>query len=281
MVSENKKKVLNEVVADIEKYPVIGILDMHMLPAKQLFLIKQKLRGKAVIRMVKKRVIKIAMEQSRKKDIKKLEEKIQKQPALLFSNANPFELAQEIAKSSSKAFAKAGDIAPNDIVVQPGQTNLPPGPAIGELQRVKIPCGVEGDKIVIKKEARIARKGDVITKELAEALGKLGIEPMEISLNLLAVWDGGMVFDKALLTIPPEHYVSQIKSAYSSALNLALSINYVTASTVPLLLAKAHSQAVSLALEAGIATPETAPMLLAKAHSQATALKGMMKEGGQ
>jgi len=278
MVSEKKKHVLKEVKGYIDQYAVVGIIDMHGLPAKQLFQIKQKLKGRAVIRVVKKRLMFLALDQSKKPNIKELREKIGKQPAMLFSDANPFELAGTIAKSVSRAAAKAGDRAPKSIMIPAGPTSLPPGPAIGELQRVKIPVGVEGDKIVVKKDTVVAKEGDVITKEMADALAKLGVEPMEISLNLIAIWDEGTVFGKDLLFIPQEHYVEQIKSAHAGAFNLAMNINYLTADTVPLLLSKAHRQAFSLAMAAGIVTKETVSPLLAKANAQAHVLKGLAKE---
>ncbi len=278
MVSEKKKAVLKDISADIEKYPVVGIVDMHCLPARQLYQIKEQLKDKAVIRMAKKKVIMLALKQSKKPDIDKLEEKIQNEPAMLFSDANPFELAHTIARSVSKAAAKEGDIAPSDITIPAGPTNLPPGPAIGELQRIKIPSGVEGDKIVVKKDTCVAEEGETFSKDVADVLMKLGIEPMDISLNLVAVWDDGLVFDKDLLFIPAEHYIGQLKSGHSNAFNLSMSIDYITADTVPTLISKAYQQAVSLSLEAGIVTSENIGSLLAKAHGQATALKGMAKD---
>lgn len=278
MVSEKKKRTLEEVSERIEKNPVVGIVDMHNLPARQLFHIKQQLKGKAVIRMVKKRVIMLALERSKRHGIKGLEGKIQNQPALLFSDANPFELANTIAKSVSKANAKAGDIAPCDIVIPAGPTNLPPGPAIGELQKIKIPAGVEGDKIVVKKDTRVAKEGEEISADTADVLAKLRIEPMEITLNLVAVWDSGTVYDKDILFIPPEHYINQLKSAYSNAFNFALNIDYMTSDTVPMLLSKGHQQAYSLSMEAGILTGETIGPLLSKAKAQASALQGLVKD---
>ena len=278
MVSNKKKETLKSLMKQLDQYPVIGILDMHKLPGKQLHQIKEQLKGKAVIRMVKKRVIKLAMEQSKKQNLVKLTEEIKNQPALLFSEGNPFELAQTIAKSKTKAPAKAGDIAPENIVIPAGPTNLPPGPAIGELQRLKIPAGVEGDKIAVKKDTTIAKKGDTISPELADLLPKLGIEPMEISLNLLAIWDEGTVFGKDILFIPQEHYIEQLQAAYARSFSLAIGIGYVTKETVPLLVTKAHREAVALALAAGIITDETLGPILAKAKAQADALKGMVKD---
>lgn len=278
MVSEGKKGILKSLIKEIDDYPVIGIVDMHNLPARQLHHIKEQLKGKAVIRMIKKRVIKLALEQSKKSNVSKLTEYIQNQPAMLFSEDNPFELAQVITKSKSKASAKAGDIAPDKIVIPAGPTNLPPGPAIGELQRAKIQAGVEGDKIVVKKEAVVAKEGDEITAELADLLSKLNIEPMEISLNLIAVWDDGMVFGKEILFIPKEHYVEQLQSGHASALNLAINIGFMTSETLPLLLTKAYREAMALATEAGILTAETVGPVLAKASAEADALKTLVKD---
>ena len=278
MVSAKKKEDKRKLIEEIEKYPVVGLLDMHKLPARQLHQIKEQLKGRAVIKMVKKRVIMLALGESKKKDIKKLGEKIQNQPAMLFSENNPFELAQLIARSKTRAAAKAGDIAPADIVVTAGPTNLPPGPAIGDLQRAKIKAGVEGDKIVVKEDSVVAKEGDEIDAALAELLTKLDIEPMEISLNLLAIWDDGMVFDKDILFIPKEHYIGQLQSGYASAFNLAINIGHVTKETVPLLIIKAHSEAKALAVESGIMTKETVGLVLAKASAQADALKARVKD---
>jgi large subunit ribosomal protein L10 len=278
MVSVKKKETLKSLVQQIEKYPVVGILDMHKLPSRQLHQIKEQLKGRAVIRMVKKRVIKLALGQSKKSNLSKLADEIKNQPAMLFSEGNPFELAQVIAASKTKAAAKAGDVAPDNIIIPAGPTNLPPGPAIGDLQRAKIQAGVEGDKIVVKRDAVVAKKGDVITPILADLLVKLGVEPMEISLNLLAVWDEGMVFGKDLLFVPKEHYVGQLQAGYACAFNLAINTGHVTSATVPVLLAKAHREAFALAMETGYVNGETIGPLLAKADAQAGVLKGMVKD---
>ena len=90
MVSEEKKKVVKEVSGFVEKYPVIGIVNMHKLPARQLGEMKEKLRGKAVIRVTKKSLMSIALESSKAKS---LLPSLEGQPAFLFSESDPFELS--------------------------------------------------------------------------------------------------------------------------------------------------------------------------------------------
>ena len=278
MVSEKKVKAVQELKKELKGWPVIGVIDFYKLPARQLFQIKQKLRGKAVIRMVKKRLIIRALEEAGLTGLKDLEKHVHGSPALLLSKEDPFALARIIEKSKSGAPAKPGDIAPHDIMIPAGPTSLSAGPAIGELQKAKLPVGVEDGKIAVKKDTVIAREGEEIPKLISDVMAKLGIEPMEIGLDLKAVWESGTIYQKDILFIPVEKYLEDIQAAHSNALSLTLSINYLTKENVPLLLGKAHREAVSLALEAGVLTKETLEPLLARADAQAHAVKALVKE---
>jgi large subunit ribosomal protein L10 len=278
MVSEKKKQTLKEVEKYIGKYPVIGLIDMHKMPARQLQEMKNTLRGKTVIKMVKKRLIKLALGKSKNTTLKAMEDCIQHEPALIFSQINPFELANIIDSSKSPAPAKPGDIAPIDIVVKAGPTKLKPGPVIGELQKVKLPVTVQGDKIAVKNDYILLKKGDKISKEHSDVLSKLGIEPMEIGLNLVAVYESGLIYKKDILFIPAEKYVDDLKSAFTAAFNLSFNANYITNYTLPVMISKAHSEALALASSANIMTKETTGLVLGKAHNQMLTLKSMIKE---
>lgn len=276
MVSERKREAVRELSEELGKYPIIGMLDMFKLPGKQLQDIRDSLRGKAVIKMVKKNVMKIAIENSKIQGLETIEKHIKKQPALLLSDMNPFELAKIIQSSKSSAPAKPGDVASRDITIKEGPTSLKPGPVIGELQRVKIPAGVEGDKIVIKKDTVMVRGGEEVTKNVADVLMKLGVEPMEISLNLIAVFDQGTIYTKDILFVPAGKYENDLISAHKNAFNLAMSVGLLTPETVPLLIAKAGKEALSLSMAAEILTKDTIGNIFAKAKSEADALKSKM-----
>ena len=278
MVSEKKKQEVKQAVAYIKEHPLIGIINMHKLPAKQLLEIRNKLKGEAKIRVFKKRLIGIALKECGIKGLDKLADYLQGEPSLLFSKSEPFKLSRIISQSKSLALAKAGDIAPRDIIVTAGPTNLAAGPVIGELQRVKIPVVVQGEKLAVKQDVVVAKEGDVISKNLADILTKLGIEPMEIGLDLVAVWNKGLIYERELLFIPLEKYLDDVRQAYSSAFNLTLNIGYPTKENLPFLLSKAHKEAIALALAANIPTKHTVRHLVHKAHTHAKAVKGRIKE---
>ncbi|MBL7160929.1 MAG: 50S ribosomal protein L10 [Candidatus Aenigmarchaeota archaeon] len=274
MVSKKKIRLVKEVEKQLEEYPVVGLLNMHKLPARQLAEIREKLRGKAVIRMVKKRLILRVLENRK---LSALDEYVQGEPALFLSKEDPFKIAKVIQQSTSEAPARPGDVAPREIEIKAGPTSLSAGPVIGELQKVKIPAGVEGEKITIKKDTVLAKEGDIISQELSDVLLKLSIQPMEIRLNLLAAWEDGVVYNKDILFIPSDYYINELKSAVSRSLSLSIHCRLFTPETIPVMLSQASQQAEALTITADIVSPSSIGNLLAKAAQEAKTLKGGAK----
>jgi len=277
MASEKNKRMLKEVKAQMESYSVVGIIDMHKMPGRQLHQIRNKLRGQAVIRMVRKSVLRLALEQAKLPNAAGLVGSIRGEPALIMSSLGPFKLARMIEQYKSPAKAKEGDIAPYEIVIKEGPTPLPPGPAIGDFQKLKIPAMVQGDKIAVRKDTVVAKLGDVISRDLAGMLAKLGIEPMEVRLNVVAALENGTIYGSEVLFVPMEEYVSRVRSAASSALNLAVYVNYCTGEAMPFIISKAWREARAVAKAANVITPDTLGDVLAKASAEADAVGKLIK----
>ena len=91
-VSNKKKEVVQELKQLSEEYPIVGAVNMAGIGASQLQKMREKLRDKVVLKVCKRRLIKIVLDESKKKDLEKLEPYLEGQPALLFTKDNPFEL---------------------------------------------------------------------------------------------------------------------------------------------------------------------------------------------
>ena len=63
-VSKRKKLIIETLTKFIDEYPIIGAINMQNIPAKQLQVIRNQIRGKAVIYMAKRRLMKIAFKNS-------------------------------------------------------------------------------------------------------------------------------------------------------------------------------------------------------------------------
>ena len=247
MVSQEKKnevKILKDLML---KYKVISIGDITSLPSKQFQNIRKNIKEKVVIKVTKKRLIKKAIDSLKEKNLKSLEKYLQDaMPVLLFTNEDPFKLYKLLKKSKSKAAAKPGQRAPNDLIIEAGPTSFTPGPIIGELGQLGIIASVEGGKISIKKEKVLVKEGELINEKQSSILSKMGIEPMEIGLNLKVVYDNGTIYEKSVLDFDEDKLLNDIRLAHNSAIGLALKISYTTKETIKLLISKAAAQARAL-----------------------------------
>ncbi|MCF7798816.1 50S ribosomal protein L10 [Candidatus Woesearchaeota archaeon] len=277
-ISEAKKNVVKEFADLIDKYDVIGAVNMENLPAKQLHNMRVQLRDTVLIKMSKRRLLKVALEQSKKQGVVELLPHLKGMPALLFTNSSPFTLFKTLKKNKSKTGIKGGQIAPNDIIVPAGPTSFAPGPVIGELGSVGIKAGIDGGKVAIKADAVVAKEGDEVSQTLAGLLTRLGIEPMEIGLDLTAVCENGEVLTKAVLDIDEDQYISDVTTAASWAFNLAIHSAFPTTETTPVLIQNAFADAKALAISEDILTDLTVGDTLAKAHNQMMGVVTMLPD---
>jgi large subunit ribosomal protein L10 len=274
-VSLSKKQEVKTLKTLIDSYPVVGLVDVEGIKAKQLQMIRQDMRGEALIRASKNTLLAIALKKSKKK-LEKLASCLSGGASLICSNTDPFRLNMLLEKSRTPSPARPGDVAPEDIAISAGDTGFPPGPLVGELQRAGVPARIERGSIIVQKEHVFVKAGEIITEKQAEILGKLGMEPMTAGLELLGACDDGQFFDPTVLHIDLEHLKLQLAYAHQNAVNLGVEACIMTEETIAHLIQKAIHHSTSLALHACIITPETIPTLLARAYSTARTMKDLI-----
>lgn len=273
-VPESKLKVVSDLLSLIEKYPIVGVVDMENMPTPQLQAMRERLREKVVIKMTKKRLMKIALEDAKKKnkDIEKLVEHMKGMPALIFTKDNPFKLYKILQKSKTSTTAKPGQIAPVDIYVKQGSTPFAPGPIIGELGALGIKAGIENGKVAIKADKLLVKEGEVISDKAASILSRLKIEPMEIGLELVAIYEEGLVFTKNVLNVDEDKFIQDITCSARWAFNLAIEIAHPSKDTIEFMIAKAFKESESVSVENNIFCDLTKEKIIAKAEMQAKSI---------
>ena len=251
MVKEEKLKQVEDLVKLFTTYKTVGIVDLHKLPNKQLQEIKKNIRDVAVMKTVKKSTLLHAIKKLGNEKIAEFEKLIPLQPSLIFTNSDSFKFYMKVGKLKSITYAKEGDVADEEILISAGPTNLMPGPVISELAKVGLVAGVEEGKVAIKRDKVVAKKGDVISKELVGILRKFKIQPIKVGLNLVAMYDNGMIYKKEVLSLVGDNYIGKVREAFSQALNLSVNIIYPTKENIGYLLSKAYNQAKAIANKLG------------------------------
>jgi len=275
-----KKEEVANLVALLRVKQVLGIVSITGIPASQLMRMRKKLGSSVTVRVTKNTLLQLAFKQVEKDrpGLTKLAEGVSGPVALVATDLNPFKLYKEMERTKTASPAKGGEKAPEEIKVLAGETSFKPGPIVGELGKVGIPAGIEGGKVIIKKDKVLVKAGDVISKELAGMLSKLEIFPLEVGLDLRLAWEKGLAYKPAVLAIDEAAVLGQIATAANRALGLAVGVAYPTTRSTPLLLAKAHREALAVALDAGIVNKATLPHLIGRAARAASALSTIVEK---
>jgi large subunit ribosomal protein L10 len=242
--SKVKLKEVELLKSLITKYKTVGLLDINNLPSPQLQSMRKKMEGE--IRVTKKRLLRIVLKEM-DKGLEKLGVCLDDiVPTLILTNDSSFKLAKFLRQNKIQVPAKAGQIAPKDLIVTAGPTALPPGPIIGELGAAGIKASVEGGKVTVREDSVVVKEGEEIKGNVADILGKLGVKPMEIGLNLVATFEDGSLLKRDILEVDDKVYMDKLKEIVNSAINLSVKIGYVTKDNVQLVLRKAQSELLAL-----------------------------------
>jgi large subunit ribosomal protein L10 len=192
-----------------------------------------------MVKVPKKNLLFRALNDSKKEVVKDLKKNFQGATAILFSDLGSYELAGELLKIKSPAKAKPGQIAPIDLEIPAGPTELVPGPAISELGALGIQIMIQGGKIEIKEPKVVTKQGEEISQGAADILSKLNIMPFSIGFNPISAFDSEDNTVYVEIKIDPEEAKKELLNAYSHALPFAIEIGYISKDTIKPMIAKA------------------------------------------
>lgn len=276
MVAEVKKVEVQKLTDLFNQYPIVAVGSIEGFPAEAFQEIRAKLQGKAVMRVSKINLVKIAMKNAKNKQLVELAGDLKGPVALIFTDMDSFKLFNTFKKNRSAAPARGGQKAPEDIIVPAGDTGLPPGPVLSDLKAAGINARIDGGSIKVMKDSVVAREGEIISTEAALAMGKLGLKPMKIGMNILSSFQDGTIYPASVLNIDEEETIANFQLAYTQAFNLSVNSVYPTKTTVETLLQIAFRNATNLGVNAVILDKSVIDKLLGKAQGQAMALKAQV-----
>jgi large subunit ribosomal protein L10 len=272
-----KAQEVEEIKQRVQQYKALGVASLQKVRAAQLQELKRKLKDVAHVKVIKNTLMKRALNELKDRpNMEKLEVFLSGSNIFLFTNLNPFKLALLLEKGRVRTTAKAGDIAAIDVIVPGGNTGLPPGPIISQLNSVGLPTRIESGSVWVNRDTLVAKKGDTIDVRLAGVLSKLGIKPVEVGLLIKAIYEEGTVFTEEQLHLDLEGFKQNIVEAQQRAFNLSFNAAIPLAENIVLLVQAAHRKAFNLAMNAAIPTSETIGDLLRKAFVEASSLSAKL-----
>ncbi|MFC1803241.1 50S ribosomal protein L10 [Thermoproteota archaeon] len=271
-IPSEKYEAVQETVELINNYEIIAAADLNKVTSAMLQDMRKQLRGRHKFKVIKNTLMRISMETAEKEGTQEFIDTVKGSNVFLFTNGNPFKIAMELNANKVKVFAKAGDIAITDIVMDAGNTGLSPGPLIGKFGIIGVRTRIEAGNIWIVQDTTVCKKGQEIIEDLADLLQRMGIRVSEMGLSIKAVYEKGDVLLGEDLILDLDSYRTQLEQAVGGAFKVAIEAAYMTPETLPSIIAKAVQQARAVAVEAEWPTNQTIELLIVKANAEARSL---------
>lgn len=232
----------------LKSYKNIAVIEVAHINDLQIQSMRKLLRGKTIFRMSKKslqlRAIDQYQKESKKKNLDELSKNIPGQSSLVFTNLDLFELKKIFLKNEWMVAAKPNEITPVDIWVPEGDTGLPTGQVISELNMtLRLPTKIMNDTIHIREDTRTHKAGDIVSIKQASVLKKLGITPIESLIKIHFAWSDGEIIPEEILYMNMEQFKQEVVTGYREALGILFEMPFFLEDMTEEYIQKAISQA--------------------------------------
>jgi large subunit ribosomal protein L10 len=240
-----------------KEYENVIVVRVSNIGDRQIQSMRKQLRGKAVFRMSKKNLLSRAIdkyeEETGKPNLDDLKDNIVGQSSLVFTNMDVFELKSIFVENKWMVAAKPGQTTPVDIWVPKGDTGLPTGQVISELNMIlKLPTQIQNDTIWVRDDTRTHKAGEVVNIKEAAVLKKLGVEPIESIIRIAYAWEDGEVIPKDVIYMDMEAFKQELIQSFSDARSLAIGLGIIDTETLEPLIQKSYREALALLFETPI-----------------------------
>jgi len=218
----------------LDEYPKCFIVGADNVGSKQMQEIRIALRGKAVVLMGKNTMMRKAIRGHLEvnPDLERLLPFIKMNVGFVFTKEDLIDVRDMLLANKVKAPAKAGALAPLDVIVPSQNTGMGPEKT-SFFQALSIPTKITKGTIEIINDVELIKAGDKVGMSEATLLNMLKISPFTYGLVVQKVYDSGSVFDPEILDITDDDLKAKFMAGVANVAAVSLAISYPTIASVP------------------------------------------------
>jgi len=218
----------------LDEYPQILVVNADNVGSNHLQNIRKTLRPKAVMLMGKNTMIRkaIRMHLDKNPHLEALLPILRGNIGFIFIKSDMNGVREELLKNKVGAAAKAGGVAPNDVIVPAGPTGMEPTQT-SFLQALNIASKINKGQVEIMADVHLIKAGERVGNSEAALLGKLNIRPFSYGLKILHVYDDGNVYDPSVLSLTDSDLIEKFRAGVNNIASIGLEIGYPTLASLP------------------------------------------------
>jgi len=265
MVKEDKStwksNYFMKIIDLLEEYPKCFLVGVDNVGSKQMQRIRAALRGEAVVLMGKNTMMRKAIRGhiDQNPALERLLPHIKGNVGFVFTKGDLTDIRDKILANKVAAPAKAGALAPDNVVVPAQNTGLGPEKT-SFFQALSIPTKISKGCIEILTDVKLITEGDKVGASEATLLNMLKISPFFYGLQLRMVYDSGTCFNPAILDITDEDLRARFMQGVTNIASVSLAIGYPTVASVPHSIVNGFKNLLALAAETDISFKEAEEM---------------------
>lgn len=232
--NEWKAKYFTKIIRLLDEYPKCFIVGADNVGSSQMQKIRISLRGHAVLLMGKNTMMRKAIKGHLEKNpnLERLLPHVFENIGFVFTKEDLSFVRDKLSNNKVAAPAKAGAIAPCDVVLPAQVTTLGPEKT-SFFQALQITTKITKGVIEIVNDVNLITKGNKVGASEATLLNMLNISPFSYGLTVRQVYDSGACFDPEILDIKPEDLRAKFLDGVRNIAAISLQIGYPTVASAP------------------------------------------------
>jgi len=255
--SARKQNYFGKLVKLLDEYPKIFVVYADNVGSSHMQKIRLALRGKGVLLMGKNTMIRKAI-RGHTENIKSLEAllpHVRGNVGFIFCKDDLQFIKKVINDNKVAAPAKAGAIAPVDVIVPAGNTGLEPTQT-SFLQALNIPSKISRGQIEIVSDVHLITVGNKVGSSEAALLAKLDIKPFKYGLGIKCVYDNGSIYEASVLDLTDEDILAKFSNGIKNVASVSLAVGFPTVAALPHVLVRGYKNIISVALATEYTFPQ-------------------------
>jgi len=227
----------------LDTYKKVMFCTLDNVRSQQIHDVRRGLRGKGVILMGKKTMQKkIIANRGTADKATELDKNLKEllvdnnylsgNIALLFTNADVAEINEVCSKFRVQAPARVGAVSPVEVIIPAGNTGLEPTQT-SFFQALNIATKISKGTVEIVADKKVLGVGDKVDSSTSALLQKLKISPFFYSVEVVAMWEAGILFSKEDLNVTDASIEASIMSGITNLTALSLGSGVLTELSFP------------------------------------------------
>nr|SVE75329.1 EOG090X0BJA [Daphnia dolichocephala] len=186
-----KQQLVEDIRSCVEKYSNLYLFSVQNMRSNKLKSIRNEWKDSRFF-LGKNRVIAIALGRSKeaecRENLHEFSRRLKGQCGIVFTDKTKNEVIKYFQKHVESDYARAGNVATETVVLQPGPLEQFPFNMEPYLRQLGLPTSLQRGVVTLLKEHTVCKQGSVLSPEEARLLKLLCIHMAEFKVTIEAVW---------------------------------------------------------------------------------------------